>query len=390
MSILDVIRSLLKHGVGGLVLPAQEMFRKTPDPKLALWGHQNKTLELQEEYIPAKGGANLKTLTVLNKNEAKKDIAEQRYVINFNPNAGRYQDNFNQMTRGANNLFTHVVGFNYRNTAGSTWKPSDPTANVIQKDLVNDGIAQVQHLLDKGVKAKNITLNGHSLGGAVATLVAAHFHAKEEKVYLFNDRSFSNLTNTAVGWVRTLGSSGHKETTLGKILGWFAEPIVKLALSVSKWEMEVAEAYVTIPKEYREHTLIRSSKEDRKNHPEIVDDSTIPHSASLHNAPQLKTERRQEKEKLKNYPEKLEAFKEHNRARKMVTSRYDNQDGHTDDLDQLLDRTGNSPTFFNQFIEKSPSSNPKDLSNQNDDDPHGAPPSRSNATSALSKFLPRN
>ena len=60
------------------------------------------------------------------------------------------------------------------------------------QDLVTDGIAQVQRVLDLGANPKNITLDGLSLGGGVADLlVAYHFHQLGKQVYLWNDRSFA-------------------------------------------------------------------------------------------------------------------------------------------------------------------------------------------------------
>ena len=90
-----------------------------------------------------------------------------------------------QIAKGQN-----ILMFNYRNTGGSTGKPTS------YKDLVIDGLAQIDYLLSQGVKPENITLYGHSLGGAVATEVAAHMHAQDKPAgRLFVDRSFTRISD---------------------------------------------------------------------------------------------------------------------------------------------------------------------------------------------------
>ena len=192
----------------------------------------------------------------------------------------------------------NVVGFNYRGVRDSTSAPE------CQDDLVTDGIAQVQRLLNQGVPPGKIHLKAHSLGGADATLVAKHFHRHGIEINLCAQSTFSSLTNFVVGQIRTLtgvrtpqGKTGHYETFLLKLLGWICKPLIKFALSLVKWEMEVGDAYKELLPTHKEYMVVRSSKARRKElGVALRDDPVIPHYASLHM--DLQDERREDKAKL--------------------------------------------------------------------------------------------
>jgi hypothetical protein len=76
---------------------------------------------------------------------------DQKWVVFFNGNAALLQGcdsvSRKQIAEGQN-----MLEFNYRNTGGSTGKPTS------YKDLVVDGLAQIDYLISKGVKPGNITL----------------------------------------------------------------------------------------------------------------------------------------------------------------------------------------------------------------------------------------
>jgi hypothetical protein len=189
------------------------------------------------------GQVELGTFDILHRKETKKDHAAQRYLINFNGNNGCYQNYFHEMVAIANKLQLNVVGFNYRGTYGSSGSANS------KDDLVSDGIAEVQHLLDTGISPENIYLKGHSLGGAVATFVVDHFHRLGKKINLVNDRSFSNITNVAIGLTRISVFT----ILLGTILYLIIKPIIKLFLLLSNWEMNAADAYAGIPAQHKTH-----------------------------------------------------------------------------------------------------------------------------------------
>ncbi len=129
----------------------------------------------------------------------------------------------------ANVTKASVIGFDYPNV-GIGGKGAIRS----EKALVNEGIAQVQRLLDQGIEANKITLYGHSLGGAVATLVAAHFHDKKppQAVSLINDRSFT--------------TAGDQAVSLLGLKNAFVIGVFKMLFNLS-WKMDALSAYNKIP-----------------------------------------------------------------------------------------------------------------------------------------------
>ncbi|WP_187356889.1 alpha/beta fold hydrolase [Legionella geestiana] len=317
---------------------------------------------LSQEYLKVitHDGASLDTLQITPRSLVNTPDNQKKYIINFVGNASCYEDVIYPMKENARDLNRVVIGFNLRGVKKSTGQAKS------KNDLVNDGIAQVQRLLDAGVPSQNITLKGHSLGGALATMVAQHFHQQGQPLYLFNDRSFSSITNFVVGLIRTAGTdTGHRESFGMKLLGWMAKPFIKFGVSLVKWEINADDAYKAIPEAYKEYILARSQKTDRD---ESADDTVITHYASLHHA--LKSERRAQKDELeigisrlenntnsddKQRTEKLAALKakkEHFKARKMhfFLPQYD---AHCASLTDLKNRTGqNGEVFFKAFIDR--------------------------------------
>gem|GEM_PF-4087412 len=198
----------------------------------------------------------LDTVEICPKSLVGKKPEDQKYTIYFKGQAEFYENNFERLEKDAKD-FQHVsIGFNYRGAGESTGIARS------MDDLVADGIAQVQRLLDKGVKPENITLSGWSLGGGVATLVAKHFHdkfrdeGKNQNINLFADRTFSSLTNAVLGFIRTIGSggefgqnSGKQESWFGKALAFILKPLVKAMLRAEGWDHDIAAAYQALPTE---------------------------------------------------------------------------------------------------------------------------------------------
>lgn len=280
------------QNIGNQVLPSQKVFfadnnKKDLQEVAEKFIEENNTSK--KVQIRTYDGANLETIEI----NPKSAPLSRGYIIHFNPNGGYYQKKLSTMQEEANETHCTVIGFNYRNTGNSIGilRTKD--------DLVNDGIAQVQRLLDSKVDPHHIVLKGYSLGGAIATLVAKHFHEQDLTINVFSDRSFSNITNFVVGGIRrgsTIPNENlERETIRGKILGFVAKPFIKLALSLTSWEIEAGEAFRKIPAPYREYICVRSSKERRKKEAPL-DDALITHYASLHQA--LKPERTIVKRKL--------------------------------------------------------------------------------------------
>ena len=130
---------------------------------------------------------------------------------------------------------------------------------------------------------------------------------------LYNDRSFSNTTNFAVGLTRRgfdIDRAGYDEPLGWRILGVVLYPIISAGTYLSNWSMEAASAYISLPVENRSYAVVRSPKSARSNvdstqeittemakHPIAKDvsgdDRIISYYASLHESKEVSQERKQ-------------------------------------------------------------------------------------------------
>lgn len=354
------VNKLAGEAIGSLVLPAQNWgFGTVNNPERL----NRDGLKHEKHDIVTHDGTHLDTLEV--NPDSQKDVEPQykKYIINFVGNGMSYEHIVDEMQEDAKALDSNIVGFNFRGVGTSTGRAKS------KDDLVTDGIAQVQRLLDMGIKPENITLKGHSLGAGVASLVAKHFHDQEQPVNIFNGRSFSSITNFMVGQIRTGGETGHHETLGRKILGWIAKPFIKFAVSLAKWEMNAGDAFQSIPQEYKDYIVVRTRK--TKRNVDVIDDAVIPHYASIH--AYLKDERRAQKddiddlirdtkslakhsdprtkEGLQKAGSDLEKAREQFKERKMEAVSYVN--GHNTSMESLNNRNGkNANTFFQEFVQR--------------------------------------
>jgi hypothetical protein len=324
--------------------------------------NKSKDLNVKKPEVKTYDGAILDTVEINHLDKANILPKQQQYIINFVGTNGTYEGSMDQMADDAKALQCNVVGFNFRGVMNSTGKPKSAD------DLVTDGIAQVQRLLDKGVDPQNITLKGHSLGAGIATLVAKHFHDNKKKINLFNGRSFSSITNVVVGHIRTYNqATGHQELLGKKIVGWIAKPFIKFILALVKWEIDAESAYKSLPATHKEYMVIKSSKDARKSSKPPIDDRIITNYGSLHAA--LKSENRKVKAQInkqsinegKKTPSELKEARKCLNKRKMIT--LDGEDGHNY-KSNLNDRyTGNNANhFFRSFVKKAHAHHQEQLS----------------------------
>lgn len=183
-------------------------------------------------------------------------------------------------------------------------------------DIVDNAEAVVNEVKEKySLKNNNILLYGHSLGGAVATLLATRlFLNKDDCPYLLADRTFSSLSKVvasvplsflrrffqllngaifgALGLIFPLISSWLFRIST-KILDAIFESAVILGglllkpiLWLCGWEAEVGLHYALLPEEKKHYLFVRAKKDDlRQNH---LDDGVISLAASLDHSPFLK------------------------------------------------------------------------------------------------------
>lgn len=284
-----LINKLAGAAVGRLVLKGQtiDFSNVRRDDVKAL---DTETLKHVKHRVITYDGAHLDTFEIQHQSQKMIEIEQRKYIINFCGNATSYENIIAEMQEDANALNCHVIGFNFRGVSQSLGRARS------KNDLITDGIAQVQRLLDKGIKPEHITLKGHSLGAAIATLVTQYFHQQGKPLRLFNGRSFSSLTNVLVGFIRTGGPNyaGHKESHHRKLLGWLAKPFIKLALLLTNWEINAGDAFKAIPAHDKEYTVVRTKRQERFD--SILDDTIISHYASIH--AYLKNERRAQKAQM--------------------------------------------------------------------------------------------
>lgn len=320
---------LLGEWIGAKILPAQHMdfsYQAVSDETVSQ--HNTENLSCEKHEILTHDGASLDTVEIRNKLHDGNKPEHQKYIINFVGNGDCYENHMQDMKQDAEELQAHVVGFNLRGVGRSTGRAQS------KDQLVIDGIAQVQRLLDQGISPQNITLKAHSLGAGVASLVTKHFHDLGQPINLFSSRSFSSVTNVIVGWIRLASREGHVESLSNKILGWLVKPFVKLALLLVNWEIDAGSAFKSIPATYREYVVVRSRKDSRS---ERVDDPVITHYASIYE--DLSAERCENK------------AKERKGERKMETdSPWAN--GHVVDHREMHNRYGKSAhQFFKEFVQ---------------------------------------
>jgi hypothetical protein len=358
------VNALLGKTVGGLVLPAQDIDFSHADIEDPVY-LDTERLTHERHTIVTSDGAELDTLEI--KHAAQKDTEAQyqRYIISFVGNASAYENTVDDMQNDAEALQCNVVGFNFRGVNHSSGRAKS------KDDLVTDGIAQVQRLLDQGVSPQNITLKGNSLGAGIASLVAHHFHQQEKPVNIFNCRSFSSITNFLVGQIRTSDSkTGHEESLGKKILGGILKPIIKVLVSLTQWEIDADSAFKAIPDEYKEYIVVRTNKADRNE--SVIDDPVISHYTSIHAA--LKDERQVRKAELDMLIKAKQEAKKQNGAenemeldteiaalksernrfktRKMMNNHPYEPNGHIVNMEELVNHKGQTGhTFFREFVQ---------------------------------------
>ncbi len=297
------------------------------------------SLSYQKHTVITHDGAELDTLEITQNAQMERPPEQQKYIISFPGNLECYETKHVEMAKDATELNCHVVGFNYRGVRESTGSVQS------KHDLVTDGIAQVQRLLDQGVLPKHITLKGFSLGASIATLITAHFHQLGMPINVFNNRSFSSISDVVIGTIKT--EPTESDSIFVTLKKWVVNSSIKLALALTQWDIHAGKAMKRIPEKNREYIVVRTPKASRNE--STTDDGIIPHYASIHMA--LKEERQAKKALLKDDPIALEKEKDQSKQRKMENTHSEIQPNHVTPLFHLQNRFGKSAdTFFYDFV----------------------------------------
>lgn len=191
-------------------------FLNKQSQKGSLYFEEFQSLSLTRQFIPS-GKDNLDSVLIT----PHKKIAEGKtghgvYFILFQGRGEYYESRFRSMAWQARATGATILGFNpkgFNNSSGQT--------NELL-DLVEDGIAVVRFLLNKGVDHKNIILQGNSLGAGVQEMVAEHFKSTHGINFRqINSNSFKSLAAVV---------SGHYKVP-------FMENFFKLLLNYAGWEI---------------------------------------------------------------------------------------------------------------------------------------------------------
>lgn len=264
-SISSIFSSCSSESIGTMVIPALQRSPNTLSENTIKALSLKFNLTINTKPIETHDEASLETIQLTPVKESLKPIKQQRFIIKFNGNGMQYTDFLQDFSQEAEKLQETVIAFNYRGVGNSKKKPK------AFQDLVTDGIAQVQRLLDLGADPKTITLDGLSLGGGVATMVAYHFHQQNKQVYLWNDRSFASLSKTVAGMLAP-NLSGVTDNLVNNSLTCLSWSVLK----PTGWDVDIASAYKTIPNEFKGYMVV-AKQSDHSN-----GDGVISHNASLH------------------------------------------------------------------------------------------------------------
>ena len=157
--------------------------------------------------------------------------------------------------------------------------------------LVNESEQWIKHFIEtEKVNPKSITLKTHSLGAAVATIVADRLHKQGYPVNLHHGRSFSELIKIPLGW--------------RKINNPFARGLMRILSWISGWNINVTKAYQDIPEEYKRHHLLKRGgrhladlealgQNKNTQNIKVEADEMIPYESSIHYA--LKPQHKKDK-----------------------------------------------------------------------------------------------
>lgn len=145
--------------------------------------------------------------------QEKQEAGEQKWLVHVEGNASYGENALQELKRLSDELGINVLSGNYRGVGESEGKVRT------FKDLVVDTDALVQSLLARGVKPRNIILQGRSIGAYPALMVAARYQDKEHPEHSMNVSlvyPFSSLARAASSKLPLIGN------VVGALFKWFS------------------------------------------------------------------------------------------------------------------------------------------------------------------------
>jgi len=164
-------------------------FILTQRRKGALFYNEFLSVQLTRQYILSGDNQLDSVLVIPNQDISQGKAGSRLYFIMFYGKGEYYESRFRDMARQAKETGASVLGFNHKGVHSSSGKIS------CLAELVNDGIAVVDFLLQRGVSHEQIILQGNSLGAGVQAMVSEHYRAiNGVPLRQINSNSFKSLS----------------------------------------------------------------------------------------------------------------------------------------------------------------------------------------------------
>ncbi|MCL5272583.1 MAG: hypothetical protein M1486_04660, partial [Gammaproteobacteria bacterium] len=210
---------------------------------------------------------NLETIVASNDRVTTENQHDHLHIVYFSGNSGSFQQDYQQTAEdllcySKDHVPVTAVLFNYPGILNSEGHVE------IARDLIDSGIAQVQSLLDQGVAHSKIVLHGVSLGGSIASHVAAHFnqlpkidHPTQKQTLggLYASCTFASTTQVGRDYFnRALG-----DNFFSRFISTLCLPFIKLGTWGSDWDLDTGDAFFSLPPEKRNYSVIISPREHR-------------------------------------------------------------------------------------------------------------------------------
>jgi len=214
---IGIIRWSINRLTSLTCLPATFIFRKNHDhislssdeyrqawaTKVLFQKDQNENItfpvKTHQIFVTTADGVRLDTMMLQHPKQALLDTKDQKWIVYWGGNGMCYEQSLNDLKYISYFTGASIYTGNFRGVMDSEGSPYS------SHDLVLDGEAMVQKLLASGVQSKNILLHGLSMGGGVATEVAALHQETGNEMHLCNDRSFATLTDAVKGMIPVVG-----------------------------------------------------------------------------------------------------------------------------------------------------------------------------------------
>jgi alpha/beta superfamily hydrolase len=184
----------------------------------AIYYQEFRSLKLTRELIIS-GHCKIDSVTIKpSKALSDNKPGEGLYIICFQGRGEYYESRFRDMAMLARETGATVIGFNPKGFHASSGKTR------VLSDIVDDGIALIEHLLAQNVASSQIILYGNSLGGWVQEMICGYFRKlKSIDFRQINSNSFRSLaavvsSNLGVGFLEK------KLSNLMKYVGWEITP----------------------------------------------------------------------------------------------------------------------------------------------------------------------